>query len=173
MSWIISPRERKRIKSAGLSTQIDVLVADVFTTLPGHHKRPLARTFIICTVIILACDSEKGFQNLHMHFRVDFALFQAKAQISSGVLPLLYSDKAPMYLLCTSAVIYLKELIVQTLLSLFTLLPYKDNFAESVQKCFCFFFFECMPQSCYVLQVCMTCSVAEWKDRRINIPLER
>lgn len=115
-------------------------VADVFTTLPGHHKRSLARTFIICAVTMFASDGEIGFQSLHVHFRVDFALFQAKAQISSGVLLLLYSDKAPMCLLCTYTVVYLKELIVQPLLSLFNLLPYKENFAESIQKCFCFCF---------------------------------
>lgn len=68
-----------------------MLVADVFTTLPSHHKRPLARTSIICTVAMLASDSEIGFQNLHVHFRVNFAPFQAKAQTSSGVLLLLYS----------------------------------------------------------------------------------
>lgn len=135
MPWIISLRKRKR-KSAALSTQIDMLAADAFTTLPGHQKRPLARSFVICPVTMLACDSEIEFQNLHVHFREDFALFQAKAQISSGIL--LYSDKAPACLLCTWTVIYLKELIVQTLLSLFNVLPYKENFAETIQKCFCF-----------------------------------
>lgn len=74
-----------------------MLVADVFTILRGHHERPLARTFIICVVTVLACSSEKGFQNLHMPFRVDFALFQAMAQISSGVLPLLYFDNTCMF----------------------------------------------------------------------------
>lgn len=48
---------------------------------------------------MLSCDSEIGFQNLHVRFREDSALFQAKAQISSGVLLLLYSDKAPVCLL--------------------------------------------------------------------------
>lgn len=59
---------------------------------------------------MLACGTEIGFQNLHVYFREDFALFQTNAQISSGILLLLYSDKAPVCLVCTCTVICLKKL---------------------------------------------------------------
>lgn len=39
--------------------KIDVLVADVFVTLSGRYRWPLARNFIICTGTILACDKER------------------------------------------------------------------------------------------------------------------
>lgn len=169
MPWIISPRKRKGRKSAALSAQIDMCIADVFIVLPGHHKRPLARTSIICPVTMLACDSEMGFQSLHVHFREDFAVFQAKAQICSVVLLLLFSDKAPVCLLYTCSVIFLKELIVQTLLCLFNPLPYKENFAESIQKCFLFpFVSACLNLVVYYRYVCLVVQLLNEKVEELT-----
>lgn len=62
MPWTISPRKRKRRKSAALSTQMGMLIADIFTTLPGHHKRPLARTFIFAQLPCLPVILRQGFR---------------------------------------------------------------------------------------------------------------
>lgn len=86
---------RGKIKSQHYPHKIDRSVADSYITLSGHHKWPLARNFLICTGTMLACSKEMGFQNLRMYLRGRFSMFQANAQISSGVLLLLYSDKSP------------------------------------------------------------------------------